>query len=72
MPNVVSITLSYAEKRSANYQTVEFGESVTYTLNDGEDADAVFKAQRHKLVEDVRKSADKCIERYDTSAQHRD
>ena len=55
------ITISFEVARSRNYQTVKFGVAEEISLEDGDDRDAVVKAVRKRLFNEVSDTADKAI-----------
>ena len=55
------ITISFEVARSKNYQTVKFGLAEEIALDEGDDRDAVVKAARKRLFNEVSDTADKAI-----------
>jgi hypothetical protein len=57
-------TLSYAETRSAHYQSVRVGLDVECEVGESEDLEQAYKDALNDTVKRVRATADKAIRRY--------
>ncbi len=55
------ITISFEVARSKNYQSVKFGLAEEIALDEGDDRDAVVKAARKRLFNEVSDTADKAL-----------
>ena len=59
--HIEKFIFSYEEKRSVNFQSAGAGLSVEYTLEDGDDAAAVYKQVKDATISKVRATADEAI-----------
>ena len=58
---VERVTVAFEIARSKSYQTVKFGLSEEIALEEGDDRDAVVKAARKRLFQEVSDTASKAI-----------
>jgi len=56
--------LRYAEKRSAQFQSIDISGEVTIELDPADDFDTAHQAALRQLVPRIRRDADRAIQRY--------